>query len=58
MALNFKKLLMKEFLRIFYGLDANNPKSIDVLIEFPCGSKLELKITVKEELKLKLVKIS
>lgn len=56
--MNIKKLLMKEFLRIFYGLDDKNPKNIDVLIEFPCGSKLELRITVKDEVKLKLVKIS
>ena len=54
--MNFKEVLMKEFLRIFYGLDSKKPKDIEIKLEFPCGSKLELKIVVSKEGKLKLVK--
>lgn len=54
--LNLKQLLMKEFLRIFYGLDVKNPKDIEIKIDFPCGSRLELKLTVEEKGRLKLLK--
>lgn len=51
-----KELVMKEFLRIFYELDERDPRDTDLILEFPCGSRIEFKLIVSKSGKLKLVK--